>query len=601
MPFVFLRGDSYSITFSLHLDALAWLMLGLIALIGGAICVYSLAYMRGEKPRYWLYIAGFMAAMSLLVVADNLLMVFMAWELVGTFSYLLIGFWQTETPPARASLQAFLMNRFGDMGFLAALGLLFAQYHTLSLATLQTLIPVGGGSALLGCCLLLAVLSKSAQFPLYSWLPNAMAGPTPASALIHAATMVVAGVYLLARTIVFFPVEIQALVAAVGALTAFLGGWNALFQAELKRMLAYSTISQLGLMVLGMGVGAHDMALLHLFTHAFFKATLFLIAGVWIHAAHSQKIQEIGIFFQKNKHTATQIAFLVAAAALAGVPLLSGFLSKDGILSGALEWAAARGGWAYAVPALGFATSLLTAMYMTRAAWRVGALSFSRPTAALLTISRLEILPIALLAVGCAFPFFSQNPFDANDSWLVRAVHIESFSVHHTWHWVTVGFSLVMLCAGVFWGMRIRQQEMQQPLFLKKIQRFSVFSFEKMTHLAHDFVEKEAAIEEKITQKHPLLHLAMFFTHFDNRAVDGVVNGVSQAVAHGNEELPSIAKLAAWVDTRLVDGAVNALAEGIRRIGGSIRGSETGNIQTSLVLALGGAMAIAALLWAILA
>lgn len=537
--------------------------------------------------------------MSLLVVSDNLLMMFMAWELVGTFSYLLIGFWQTENAPARASLQAFLMNRFGDMGFVVALGLLFAQYQTLSLTALQTLIPAGQSSAALGVCLLMAVLSKSAQFPMYGWLPNAMAGPTPASALIHAATMVVAGVYLLARTIVFFPAEIQTLVATIGALTALLGAWNALMQTELKRMLAFSTISQLGLMVLGMGVGAHDMALLHLFTHAFFKAALFLMAGVMIHAAHSQFIAEIGQVFAQRKHIALRLCFGVAAAALAGAPLLSGFLSKDGILAGALEWAAMRGGVAWLIPVAGFFTSLLTAMYMTRTLWQLRIFPLPKTARESLHISPLEMLPIAALTLGCAFFFFSKNPLDASQSWLVRAVHIESVSIHHTWHTLTVAISLAVLAAGVGLGIFFRDV---LPAFLRKLTPKlpqHSFAFDALTALSVDIASAENTVESSITRKHVLLHTAQAFAALDKHAIDGTVNGVSNAVAHSHEELPSLAKMAAGIDTHLIDGAVNALAQAVRRLGGWIRKSETGNIQTSLVMAVSAALCIAAVLWAI--
>ncbi|NJO03892.1 MAG: NADH-quinone oxidoreductase subunit L, partial [Bacteroidia bacterium] len=307
--------------------------------------------------------------------------------MVGLSSYLLIGFWYGKLAASRAARKAFLVNRLGDAGFLIAIFFIYHYFGTLELSALPArleAIPLIKPMAqipftLLGLGLFCGVMAKSAQFPLHIWLPDAMEGPTPVSALIHAATMVAAGVYLLARVFFLINIQVFVLIAFIGGATAFLGAFTALVQKDIKRVLAYSTISQLGYMVMGMGVGAYDASLFHLFTHAFFKASLFLGAGAIIHTMHETS-HEIGQDFDpqniymmgglRRKMPFTFACFTLSALALVGLPFSSGFLSKDAILSAAWAWApemAQSGNYIYyLVPLIAFASVFLTALYIGR-------------------------------------------------------------------------------------------------------------------------------------------------------------------------------------------------------------------------------------------
>jgi NADH-quinone oxidoreductase subunit L len=358
---------------ALRFDALAMVMTLVVTGVGFLIHVYSLGYMRSDPDfaRFFAYLNLFVTAMLILVLADDLALLFVGWEGVGLCSYLLIGFWYDKEENAIAGKKAFLVNRVGDAGFLLGLFLLARTTGTLAvegitahLAALRAA-TVGGWPVplLAALCLLAGATGKSAQLPLYVWLPDAMAGPTPVSALIHAATMVTAGVYMMARLHALFALAPAALtaVAAIGAATAFFAATIAFAQTDIKKVLAYSTISQLGYMFLGVGVGAASAAIFHVVTHAFFKALLFLGAGSVIHAlGGEQDMRRMGGLRQKLPLTFWTMA--VATLAIAGVPPFAGFFSKDAIL-----WAALGG--AHAAPAaalLGYATAGMTAFYMGR-------------------------------------------------------------------------------------------------------------------------------------------------------------------------------------------------------------------------------------------
>ncbi|NJM94598.1 MAG: NADH-quinone oxidoreductase subunit L [Cytophagales bacterium] len=329
-----------------------------------------------------------------LVVSDNLLLTFLFWELVGFSSYLLIGFWYHKSSAAQAARKAFMMNRVGDLGFLLGLLILWAQYATFDLSQLSQLFsstaPAQGiwqGHAvngiqksselsslwltLMGLGLFCGAVGKSAQFPLFTWLPDAMEGPTPVSALIHAATMVAAGVYLLVRVSALLTAEALVIIAVIGALTALLAALAATVQTDIKKVLAYSTVSQLGYMVLAVGTGAFAAAFFHLMTHAFFKACLFLGAGSVIHAVHrarpeadAQDMRSMGGLYKSLPWTF--VTYAVASAALVGLPFFSGFLSKDLILESAWHWAQGQGGLAWVLPLVAFGTVGITAYYMLR-------------------------------------------------------------------------------------------------------------------------------------------------------------------------------------------------------------------------------------------
>lgn len=364
-------GD-FQIPAALLIDPLSVTMTLIVTGVGALIHFYSISYMEHDErfQRFFFYLNFFIFAMLLLVLSNNFLGMFVGWEGVGLASFLLIGFWFDRRDDsygyyADAGKKAFLVNRVGDFGMIVAMLAIWSALGTLNFLDVFEQTEHGSltaGIANLICLmLLLAAAGKSAQLPLYVWLPDAMAGPTPVSALIHAATMVTAGIYMIARTHTLWHVAEQASMAAawIGALTAFFAATIALVQVDLKKILAYSTISQLGYMMLGVGVGAYGASIFHLTTHAFFKALLFLAAGSVMHALDGElDIRKMGGL--RHKLPSTFRTFAVGAAALAGIPLLSGFFSKDAILLGALLYNPL-------LFAIGLITALLTAFYSFRA------------------------------------------------------------------------------------------------------------------------------------------------------------------------------------------------------------------------------------------
>jgi NADH-quinone oxidoreductase subunit L len=363
--------DSFEIAF--WFDRLTAVMALIVTGVGTLIHVYSTGYMHEDRSyaRYFAYLNLFLFFMLLLVLGRSLLVLFVGWEGVGLASYLLIGFWFGDMDKAAAGKKAFIVNRIGDAGFLLGMFVIYSAVGTLDMPKINAAFmgaPVPAVSAsLVGILLFIGATGKSAQIPLYVWLPDAMAGPTPVSALIHAATMVTAGVYLIARMsgIYLHAPEASAIIAAVGALTALMAATIALAQDDIKKVLAYSTVSQLGFMFVAAGVGAYGVAVFHVYTHAFFKACLFLGAGSVIHAmSGEQDIQKMGGLAKKIP--ITFFTFALATAAIAGIPPLAGFFSKDEILWYAL--ASDRGGSWLLVGVMAF-TALLTAFYMFRLLW----------------------------------------------------------------------------------------------------------------------------------------------------------------------------------------------------------------------------------------
>ena len=413
-------------------DQLSGIMLLGVTFIGFWIVVFSVGYMHGSPgfPRYFSIVSLFLAAMNLLVLADNFILMYAGWEGVGLCSYLLVGYWHHKPSAADAARKAFLVTRLGDVGLILGIFLLwqmsgrFATSFTYDwvfanarymAVEYPTLFPTA-------CFLIFAgAVGKSAQFPLYVWLPDAMEGPTPVSALIHAATMVTAGVYLLARCTVLFVLvpDVQMVVACIGAFTAILAALIALTQNDLKRVLAYSTVSQLGFMFLAMGCAGPAMpsvavtaAIFHLFTHAFFKAVLFLSAGSVMHAMHD--VIDMRHFSGLRKALpVTHFAFLSGAASLAALPLLSGFWSKDQILEATLE---AGHGKHYAglytlLLGVAFVTAFLTAFYTFRAYFRTFWGEVKMPEGAHPHETWTMNVPLIVLAIGALFVGIVAEPF----------------------------------------------------------------------------------------------------------------------------------------------------------------------------------------------
>ncbi len=386
-------------------DPLSAVMTLVVTGVGALIHVYSIGYMHGDERygRFFAYLNLFIASMLILVLGDNFAVLFVGWELVGLSSYLLISFWFERPTAAAAGKKAFVVNRVGDVGFLVALMLIFNAFGTLGFEAVFTEAPAELGTGLATAITLLLFVGaagKSAQLPLYVWLPDAMEGPTPVSALIHAATMVTAGVYMVARTGALFelaPVS-AGVVATVGAVTALFAATIAMAQFDIKRVLAYSTISQLGYMFMAVGAAAYVAGIFHLVTHAFFKALLFLGAGSVIHAmADEQDMRRMGGLARVMPWTFATMA--IAWLAISGIPPFSGFWSKDEILATVFE----RGGLWVVLWAAGLLTALLTAFYMTRLMfltfggskrWADGVEPHESPS--------VMVGPLAVLAVGSA-------------------------------------------------------------------------------------------------------------------------------------------------------------------------------------------------------
>ena len=365
-----IQAGDLRVSFGLVIDPLSGIMCLVVTGVGSLIHVYSTGYMKGDSgyARFFAYLNLFMASMLILVTADNIVLMFLGWEGVGLCSYLLIGFWYKGLANCSAGIKAFVVNRIGDLGFLLGIFAIWAAFGSFEFSAIVAKAAELDSSAAFWICLLLFVgaCGKSAQIPLYVWLPDAMAGPTPVSALIHAATMVTSGVYLLARLGPLFDAApgVLTIVATIGALTALLAALIAFSQNDIKKVLAYSTVSQLGYMFLAAGMGAYSVAIFHVVTHAFFKALLFLGAGAVIHSLHhEQDMRRMGGL--RRRLPWTFALYLIGGLALSGFPLTAGFFSKDEILH------VAHSGFGNIGPrgvlwAIGLLTALLTAFYTFR-------------------------------------------------------------------------------------------------------------------------------------------------------------------------------------------------------------------------------------------
>ncbi|HEY5504342.1 MAG TPA: NADH-quinone oxidoreductase subunit L, partial [Sedimentisphaerales bacterium] len=373
-------GD-LQVDFGLRFDPLSLLMMLLVTGVASAIHIYSFGYMHEDRgfSRFFACLSLFTFSMLGIVLANNFIQLFIFWELVGVSSYLLIGFWFEKPSAADAAKKAFITNRLGDFGFLAGVLMVWGLLGSLNFGELQAALVanpalLGTSATLAGLLIFCGAMGKSAQFPLHVWLPDAMEGPTPVSALIHAATMVAAGVYLVTRTFAMMTADALMVIAYIGAITAFISATIAIAQNDIKKVLAYSTVSQLGYMIMGLGVGAYSAGFFHLTTHAMFKAGLFLGSGSVIYAMHNamhhandhqtdaQDIRNMGGL--RTKMPITFWTFLMYTLAISGVPFTSGFLSKDEILAGTLAYGELTGHWI--IPIIGFFVAGLTAFYMFR-------------------------------------------------------------------------------------------------------------------------------------------------------------------------------------------------------------------------------------------
>jgi NADH-quinone oxidoreductase subunit L len=447
-----------------HLDQLSLLMMLIITGVGALIHVYSIGYMHGDGgyARYFSALNLFVAAMLVLVMADSYVLLFVGWEGVGVCSFLLIGFWYRQQANADAARKAFIVNRIGDAGFLLAMFLIYRTFGTLTIADVNSAVgsfAFGAGVLTsIGVLLMVAAAGKSAQLPLQVWLPDAMAGPTPVSALIHAATMVTAGVYLIARSAPLFALspDASAVVAWVGALTAVIAALVAFAQTDIKKILAYSTISQLGFMFVAVGVGAYWVGIFHVLTHAMFKGLLFLTSGSVIHAlGGEQDVRRMGGL--RRVMPITGLTALIGTLAIAGVPLLSGFFSKDAILLYTFSSTLLAGHGHLVLYALLLLTATLTAAYMGR--WyllvfegepRLSAEARARvhesPRVMTVPLQVLAVLSVLIGYVG--LPSFAFPNWIA--PWLVAATASVAFDYPPVWaEWLLIVVAILAAALGL--------------------------------------------------------------------------------------------------------------------------------------------------------
>ena len=501
------------------------LMLAIVQIIALLVQLFSVSYMAEDDGfvRYFAFIQFFVFAMNGIILAGNLLILYFFWELVGLASYLLIGFWYQKDTAIRASKKAFLFNRIGDAGLLVGIGFLF--YYNSSFGYSQQAIDSPAMATLVGILLFCGTIGKSAQFPLQLWLPDAMEGPTPVSALIHAATMVAAGVFLLIRIFPILTPDALFFIAVIGAITMLWGGVVALFQDDIKKSLAFSTISQLGLMVLAVGLGAPNAAFFHLTTHAFFKAGLFLGAGAIIHGLHTQNMQDMGGLAKKMP--VLFVCYAISAAALVGVPFFSGFVSKEIILNVATQKPIFL--------ILILINTSLTAFYMTRQVYLV----FLKPkeTAAAWQQDWRITLPLLILAIGSLGIVFSLNPFEASEAWFAQY-----FEMNEENHASFLPYlSVLMMLIGGFLGLRMAKNEHKSAFQMLLMNQFN----------SNEFVQR--AIVK------PTFLLAAFSTKID-LLIDTMIDGFA------NLQL-KIAELIKFIDDVFVDGVVDGISFTVSKIG----------------------------------
>ncbi len=608
-----------NIDLGISVDNISVLMIFVVTLISMLVHIFSIAYMHGDKlyNRYFAYLGIFTFSMSGIVFTHNLLMMYIFWELVGLSSYLLIGFWFEKKSASDAGKKAFIVNRIGDIGMFSGILILFSTYHTFTFDKIFYQISIGNipfnsefWLTVTGILIFCGAIGKSAQFPLHVWLPDAMEGPTPVSALIHAATMVAAGVYLVVRVFPILTGNALEFIAIIGALSAFIPATIALTQNDIKKVLAYSTISQLGYMVMALGVGAYKFAFFHLVTHAFFKALLFLGSGSVIHAMHhEQDIRNMGGL--RKKLPITYATFLIASLAISGVPLTSGFLSKDGILAGTFAFGSLTGQWIFAV--VGFFVAMLTAFYM----FRLVILTFHGEPRNKEKYEHAKespfvmAMPLVVLAALSVFIWYTPNPFNPEQGaflskWIkaptimvpqnARYSFMKNDEVKpaeqmqiaepktetkpeitfsetyteamHKAHVPSMLLSLLLASLGILVAFIFYQWKKLDPDKLAD----SVKPLYKLSYNKWYFDEIYDATFVAFT-----LGISKVLFWIDTYIIDGIVNGSATATKH-------FSSLSGKFDNVVVDGLVNFMATLSGLIGLMFRKLQTGKVQTYIVL-----------------
>ena len=455
LVFEWISSGNFVSNWSINIDPLSSIMLVVVSFISFLVHLYSIGYMKHDpnKPRFMSYLSLFTFSMLVLVVSDNFLQLYFGWEGVGLCSYLLIGFWYKKNSANRAAIKAFLVNRVGDFGFAIGIFLIFLYFGTINYNEVFQSVPNFSSKevyflgfninliTLICMFLFIGAMGKSAQFLLHTWLPDAMEGPTPVSALIHAATMVTAGVFLVVRCSPIFEYSQFALnfVTLIGMITAFFAASVALVQNDIKRIIAYSTCSQLGYMFFAAGIGAYHVAIFHLFTHAFFKALLFLGSGSVIHSLNDeQDIRNMGGLWRSMPYT--WIAMLIGTLALTGFPFLSGFYSKDAII----EFAYLSGSnFGYAATIVGILTAFLTALYSWRLIFKTFHGKFNNQKYSKSDVHESELIiliPLGILVLGSIFIGFLFKDFligkNFLDFWKNSIFFIKQFDHHNVPLWL---------------------------------------------------------------------------------------------------------------------------------------------------------------------
>lgn len=589
-----------AVEFGVMIDNLTVIMLVVVTLVSLLVHIFSMSYMKGDKrySRYYAYLGLFSFSMLGIVLTHNLLLMYIFWELVGVSSYLLIGFYYEKKSASNASNKAFIVNRVGDFGMFIGIMVLFTAFSTFSFEALFDSIAAGqlpfgstGWLTAAGLLIFCGAIGKSAQFPLHVWLPDAMEGPTPVSALIHAATMVAAGVYLVARIFPMLTADALLIIAYIGAITALIAASIAVTQYDIKKVLAYSTISQLGYMIMALGVGAFTAGFMHLVTHAAFKAGLFLGAGSVIYAMHkvlhnkhdhktdAQDIRNMGGL--KSKMPVTYWTFLVFTLAISGIPLTSGFLSKDEILAGTMAFSTLNGHWL--LPLIGFAVAGLTAFYM----FRLLILTFHGKPADETILSGIKespmfmTIPLIVLAALSLFFFYSFNPLGASGGWFYAAVErplsiVPEMMQPAAWpqFYEAIGsvHTLVMLISVAVAGAGIV---------------LAYFVYSRKTISAEKLAQKAGILYRGASNKwyfdefyntvfvNGALAVSKILHWFDNNVVDAVVNGSAVIVQW-------FSAVSGWIDTHIIDGLVNFTASFSGYAGKILGKLQTGRVQIYL-------------------
>ncbi|MFH1075089.1 MAG: NADH-quinone oxidoreductase subunit L [Candidatus Firestonebacteria bacterium] len=567
--FNWLNFGCLGIQLGIMLDGLTAVMLVVVTTVSLLVKIYSIGYMRGDPgySRYYAYLSMFTVAMLGLVLANNFLLLFISWELVGLFSYLLIGFWHEKKSASDAGKKAFITTKVGDLGFFAGLMLLFTVGSTFNFKELAELVNSGAISTntlnWIGVLIFCGAVGKSAQFPLHVWLPDAMEGPTPVSALIHAATMVAAGVYLVARTFFIYthaPVAME-IVAYTGTFTAIFAASMALVANDIKRVLAFSTVSQLGYMIMALGVGGYTAGMFHLTTHAFFKALLFLGAGSVIHGAGTQDIREMGGLGKKMK--ITMFTFLIACLAIAGIPPFSGFYSKEEILSAAFNSGHMVIYWT------GTITAFITAFYM----FRLFFMAFTgkmrtelHPHESPKTMT-IPLMIFALLSLVSGYLFVSGHSFEKLVYFGLEGEGAAARGSHFVLY-----MSLTVAVLGIVLAFLM--------YYVKKIS--PEYIAEKLAPVHKLLINKYYIDEiyEAVFIK-PAKGLGSFLFKFDQKVVDGAVNGSGFMTV-------LMSKLQNLFDKVIVDGAVNGTGWIANKGGEILKQLQTGFVQNYILVAVSG-------------